>query len=151
MKRKKTFLLILAFAVFIYVVFGFVGPFQQERVIHSKISLKAIRNSVLWFKQENGFFPENIGEIERYIEKMNIDRNEMKLNGKHVLFFLPSYHSDRISTSEGNNREYISLNNNGGFYYDRIKGEVRINLTRPLKTYFIVYLGKDRNEIPSSW
>jgi len=43
------------------------------------------------------------------------------------------------------------LNGKGGFYYDPNTGELRLNLTEPVKHYVPGYKGRYADEIPSSW
>ncbi len=56
-----------------------------------------------------------------------------------------------ISKRNGNGSEHDTLNGKVNWYYNKNKGEVRINLTKPLKYYFKLYYKSDRDEIPSGW
>ncbi len=47
--------------------------------------------------------------------------------------------------------EYRQLNGEGGFYYDPNTGELKLNLTEPVKNYVPGYKGRYADEIPSSW
>jgi hypothetical protein len=56
-----------------------------------------------------------------------------------------------ISNENGETKESATLDNKGGWYYNKDTGEVKLNLTKPLKSYLPFYFGPYRNEVPSEW
>ena len=48
-------------------------------------------------------------------------------------------------------KEYRKLNDEGGYYYDPNTGEVRFNMTRPIKEYLPHYRGKHKDQVLSTW
>ncbi len=50
-----------------------------------------------------------------------------------------------------NSKEYDVLNGEGGWYYNKETGEVKLNITKPVKDYVQAYVGEIGNEIPSDW
>ena len=58
---------------------------------------------------------------------------------------------ENILSKADNNIEYSVLSGEGGLFYNRNIGEIKINLTKPVKYYKKFYFAKYRNEIPSDW
>lgn len=141
--KDKVIVLIFLFLLGIFFL-NIISQFQKDRIRRSKNSLESLRNSIEWYRQETSIFPASFKEIDQYIEASKIDKLRVKLNGKPVKLFFPSYHYEYLSTFKGGNDEHHLLDNKGGFYYNISTGEVRINLTKPLKTYFFYILAEIR-------
>jgi hypothetical protein len=56
-----------------------------------------------------------------------------------------------ISGGQPDSSQHDVLDGTGGLYYDSKTGELKLNLTRPLKFYWRFYLGEDRDKIPADW
>ena len=54
-----------------------------------------------------------------------------------------------LSSEQGCDSEYNVLNNEGGWFYNPNDGRVKINLNKPMHTYFSNYFYKGRNTVPS--
>ncbi len=106
------------------------------------ISLQHLRSGIQLFKNENGRYPETLSELN------TLYRNNGDVKSVY------SENMEFISNIKGCNIEYGILNGEGGWYYNSKIGEIRVNLTKPLKEYFNF---KDcsnitmRYRIPSDW
>jgi hypothetical protein len=143
MNGLRNKVLIIAVAVSIIIVsfiFWVRGPASYPtRVLWTRQSLQHIRASIRRFKETEGRYPTSWAELH--------DRGQEK--GKiHVL---PEHRKEYISEETGAEQEHSELDGSGGWYYNSNMGEIRVNLTKPLKHYFKIYLRSDRNEIPSNW
>jgi len=139
--KKRYIIIIVSISLLaIALVFVFEGvDFYNKRVIWTKFGLKANRENIAKFKHITGRFPASLSELKQYA-KENPESEFLKKQFKEYL-------SDR----EGNNNEFNVLNGNGGWYYDKSTGEVRVNVTRPVKHYLTLYFGKERSEVPANW
>jgi hypothetical protein len=97
-----------------------------------------LRHNIEMFKESKGQYPLSLSDIQTNA-------------GKIPAIIHPENTKEFISSEEGNGKEYHDLNGHGGWYYNCSSGDVRINLTKPLKSYFRFYFKGDRNEIPSEW
>lgn len=60
--------------------------------------------------------------------------------------------SEYISTSGGSRKISNNPDGSGGWYYDETTGGLKVNLTKPLKTYYpAIWFSSRKNEIPSHW
>jgi hypothetical protein len=110
------------------------------RVRVTRFYLLEARACIHQFKEQNGRFPKSISELKEFYRKRypgHGDRAE--------------YFKEFISCEGNNAKEFDSLNGQGGYYYDPNTGEVRVNLTKPVKHYLRFYFGAARNEIPANW
>ena len=110
-----------------------------HRVLSTKTYLRIVRQRVMWFKETEGRNPTSINELRFYFKTQH-DSND--LNELYI---------DFNKKARSDIKEYSILNNQGGYYYCGDTGEVRINLTKPVKDYMWFYFGKERNEIPANW
>ena len=156
MRSKKKVLLILIVLLALgmmgtVILVGFIGPLQSSRVGDTQRSLDVARESVRWFKERTGRLPVSLAQISEYASQTNVDYYRPGISAGKIELFLPALHKEHISSFRGDSNEHRELNDQGGFYYNNQTGDVKINLTRPLKTYFIVYFSLRGDEIPSSW
>ena len=109
-----------------------------SRMRAAKINLSFARRSISIFAKQNGRFPVSLHELEEYQEKFpdNIPWR-----------FTPS----ESIVGKPNSREHSVLDGTGGLYYNPKTGELKLNLTKPLKSYWRFYLGEERNEVPADW
>jgi hypothetical protein len=143
MNQPKIKLFIIAVAISIIIllfIFWVRGPASYPtRVLWTRQSLEHIRASIECFKETEGRYPTSSAELH--------DRGGEK--GK--IQVLPEHRKEYISQQTGVEQEHSQLDGGGGWYYNSNMGEIRVNLTKPLKNYFKIYLRGDRNEIPSEW
>jgi hypothetical protein len=112
---------------------------NSKRVEWTILSLQGARGGVIVFKERNGRFPDSLEELIDYGGK-NPEAN-----------IYPGPVQELISNEKGNKSESRVLDGSGGIYYNNVTGEVRINLTKPLKDYLKYYFSHNRNEVPSEW
>ena len=108
------------------------------RIRGAKMMLMLSRKSLQFFAEKNGKFPDSLHEFNEYGKKFP-DRIEWH--------FPPG---ESIS-GKTDFREHSVLDGTGGLYYDPKTGELKLNLTRPLKSYWRFYLGEERNHVPADW
>ncbi len=113
----------------------------DEAVRTTKWNLERARSGVKWFEETTNKLPSCLCEINAYARS-----NKNESNILMTIRFL-----ENLSSSGGVDSEYDTLNGQGGWFYDPNTGEVRVNLTKPLKSYLKFYFGEERNEIPSEW
>jgi len=100
------------------------------------------REKIKEFKNSHKRYPSSLKELERYI----LQDPGIAGQGYGDNFFVEGY-----SDPKGNTRKVNILDGKGGWYYNKEAGEIRVNLTKPVKYYIKFYFGKHRNEIPSEW
>lgn len=146
-------LLLLGSGIFMVVIAGFIGPFQDGRIFNTLHSLDVARESVQWYRVQTGMWPRSLGEIRTYALEKGVDfhRPGVNVSTGTIFLFLSDFDREWISRLRGNSTEWDVLNNKGGFYYNKHTGEVKINLTQPLKDYFIIFFGERGDEIPADW
>jgi hypothetical protein len=129
---------ILCFGVWLLQVF--MGDPYGKEVQWTKVSLIILRENIAKFKQAEGRIPESLAELQTHIAKDTGSQYTNRDNREH------------ISIKEGLADEHSKLDGKGGWFYDNKTGEVRVNLTDPLKLYFPHYyvIGK-RNQVPAEW
>jgi len=133
---SQTFLIALLFVLMaIFVLSILESSYErncQGRILVLQVNLKTMRTAIEIYYKENNQFPASIMDIRPYIasDKMYVDLTSEK---------------------QSEVPEYRQLNDKGGYYYDPNKGEVRLNLTRPVKEYLKRYNSRYKDQIPSSW
>jgi len=104
------------------------------------ISLHLIRSNIQAFTEINGRHPDTLSEMNDFIRNSNSKRFSGRENMEH------------ISSIDGCNEEHDVLNGQGGWYYNSQTGEVKVNLTKPLKEYVKNYYNLAiRYKVPSNW
>jgi hypothetical protein len=104
----------------------------------TRLTLMFTRRSIQLFAEQNGRFPDSLGELNEYGKK----------SPKQIQWYFPAKES---IAGKANSREHAVLDGTGGLYYDRKTGELKLNLTKPLKSYWRFYVGKSRNDVPANW
>lgn len=107
----------------------------EDRVRGIRVVLSMTRRGINAFYGLKGRYPESINEFRQWSrggawDKMIVDLTSDKQSK------IPEYHE---------------LNDKGGYYYDPNTGEIRLNLTRPVREYLKFYSGSNKDQIPSSW
>lgn len=100
--------------------------------------LLAARSCIRAFYDVKGRFPESLEEL-RWLwpeEDSHVPRR---------------MYIDLTMSRQENVAEYREFNDKGGYYYDPNSGEIRLNLTRPVREYLRWYRGTYADQIPSHW
>ena len=110
---------------------------SKERCLGTKAELARIRSALKDYHQSNHRYPNSLAELRSYVQK-NPEKGIMLTDLK-----------EHITTEEGNGREGVALDGTGGWYYDKGTGNVKLNITKPVK----YYLGPTLNaeDIPAEW
>ena len=110
----------------------------RSRIKGARLTLTFTRRSIQLFEEQNGRFPDSLNELNEYGKKFP----------KQIQWYFPPKES---IVGKSDSREHSVLDGTGGLYYDREKGELKLNLTRSLKSYWRFYVGKSRNRVPADW
>lgn len=130
-----TFLFALLFVLIVVYVRVEYDSKCNNRIKVIKVYLGATRKTIQIFFENNGRYPDSFNEFRKW--------NRGSVWDKMIV--------DLTSDKQSEVPEYRQLNDKGGYYYDPNTGEVRLNLTRPVKEYFKRYNGRYKDQIPSSW
>jgi len=114
-------------------------PYYSKKLLWTKFSLRLARMNISQFRQTKARNPHSLGEINQYAQ-------EHPDSGLRKIAF-----GEYLTNTNGNKKEYTSLNGQGGMFYNAETGEVKVNLTKPVKYYLRLYFGEKRNEIPADW
>jgi hypothetical protein len=106
---------------------GLISWISYRRVYNTQFSLVVISARIVRFEQVNARYPRSLSELQSELPK------------------------EYLSRLGGDATEYHELNGRGGWYYDPNTGSVHVNLQRPVREYLHLYLGRDKDEIPSEW
>lgn len=109
------------------------------RIRGAQVMLLFGRRSIRLFAEQNGRFPDSLDELNEYGKKFS----------DKIDWYFPSRES--ISGKPSNSREHSVLDGTGGLYYNSKTGELKLNLTRPLKSYWRFCLGEKRDKVPADW
>ncbi|MGA1825366.1 MAG: hypothetical protein ACMUIP_11970 [bacterium] len=137
--KVLNYFLLITLILSILFVFANFSVNIDRRVIFTKRNLDLLRKNIEIFKDITGRNPNSLLEIVQYA----------KNNPKNKLF--KKKFKEFISDKNGNLCEYGVLNNKGGWYYNKITGEVKVNLINPIKYYLYFYFNDNREDIPSNW
>ena len=110
-----------------------------SRIRGAKAMLTFSRRSIHLFAEQNGRFPDSLDELNEYGKKFP---------DKIKWHFPPKV---SISGKPSNSREHSVLDGTGGLYYNSKTGELKVNLTKPLKAYWRFYFGKGKDKVPADW
>lgn len=137
---SKTLIIVLCIVI-IFLSAGFIriNASYQSRIRSTEINLLFIRRSVRLFHEQTGNYPGSLSELNEYGKKYTKEINWYLTPGEY------------ISKSSKQGTENKDLNGAGGLYYNPETGELKVNLTKPLKSYWKLYIGKRRNEVPADW
>lgn len=109
----------------------------EDRIIELRATLDTLRRGIRFFHEQNGAHPDSLSGFRRAL-----------VSNSDGLFPLPIDLTGRPQATVPEHRE---LNDCGGYFYDPNTGEIRLNLTRPVKEYLHFYDGRFAEEIPSTW
>ena len=101
--------------------------------------LSKARSDLKEYYDQKGSYPNTLEELAQF------GKNNPNSGVK------PKLPKEYISQKMGCPFEYNSLNGKGGWYYDNATGDIRVNVTVPVKNYFKLYFGEERNQIPAEW
>ena len=140
--RKQAFVFLFVFVgILILLYFWTTYTFPKVKAINlSRVRLNMIRGMITSYSEDNNKYPNSLIELKKFWIEKKSNGNEID-----VWFFEIFTHSEGIFT------ESAMLDGQGGLYYKKETGEVRWNVTKPVKYYWKFYFGKGRNEIPSDW
>jgi len=147
---KKSFIFVLL--ILLVIIAFFLDSMRyfslSGRVVNAKHALYVARKSIKWYKTQTGNYPLHLSTIQEYAKANNLSNRDPNT----IRLFQHDLHQERITSFSGNSMEYNELNGQGGFFYNSNTGEVKLNITKPLKEYFWFYfLARNREEIPSEW
>ncbi len=116
-----------------------IKPGINRKVFWTKRNVSSLRLQIDRFKKLEGRYTNSLAELQQYSK----DNPNVGLGNVSV--------TEHISDPVGNSNEYDVLNNQGGWYYNKNTGEVKLNLTEPVNHYVESYIGKLGRKIPADW
>ena len=130
-----------SFYVVVAVVVPLVLAFIQDSHHHVTLRIQStnlmfVRRSIRLYAEQNNRFPDSLDQLAQYGEKF---RDEI------------AWYAHPKDLITDNSTEHSVLDGTGGLYYDPNNGDLKLNLTRPLKSYWIFYFEKKRNDVPANW
>lgn len=137
MKKPKSCKWFYVFVIGILLLTGLVLLININNSYRSKLRIQKTnlfmsRTNIRLFAEQNGKFPDSLHELNEYKKHFPVTPKEF-IAGKSD----PSEHS--------------VLDGTGGLYYNSKTGELKLNLTRPLKSYWRFCLGEKRDQVPGDW
>jgi len=130
-------IIVLLFALIIWITRPVMDINFKVRLTKFRVGIG--REEITKFKKIHGRYPICLDELEQY------SANNQKIGFRGIVF------KEFCSDQRGNSKECNVLNGKGGWYYNKNSGELRVNVTKPIKHYLKIYLGSLRNEIPADW
>jgi hypothetical protein len=109
-----------------------------SRMKGARLTLMFTRRSIQLFAEQNGRFPDSLNELNEYGKKFP----------NQIQWYFPAKES---IAGKPDSREHSVLDGTGGLYYNPKTGELKLNLTKPLKAYWRFYFGESRNHVPADW
>ncbi len=129
---------ILGTLIFVLVFFAYQDRCKRRiRVI--RVNLSVLRDVIRIYSEVHGGYPNSLNEFRQWSKG---DQSQGTWDKMYV---------DLTSDRQSNVPEYRELNDKGGYYYYPNTGEIRLNLTRPLKEYLPYYRGGSKDNVPSTW
>jgi len=125
------------------------------KIVHNKVrsyplilrstifNLRFSRESIRLFFEQTGRFPESLQEMNEYAKKGKKYRDKIDWRSSPKEFISRNHRP--------NSSEHGVLDDTGGLYYNSKTGVLKVNLTKPLKSYWRFYSGERRDEIPADW
>jgi hypothetical protein len=110
----------------------------RMRIRAARMNLSFARRSIRLFAGQNGRFPDSLQEMNEYGKRFP-DRIQWYFPARESIAGKPNFH------------EHSALDGTGGLYYNPQTGDLRLNLTKPLKSYWRFYFGEEKNEVPADW
>jgi len=100
----------------------------NTRVLVSRVYISSLRYDIDKYKRITGNYPETLAVMQAYGRQ----HPETSISAK-------GYKEYVSGSDEGISDEYNSLNGKGGWYYDNVTGNVKVNLMKPLEGYESVW------------
>lgn len=117
-----------------------------ELLHYTDRNLKCARHCIRVFKEDMGRFPESLQELYEYGKKIpEGDKERAYWQFPFKESISPHWMTKKRS------REHAVLDGSGGFFYNPENGDIRVNLTEPLRHYWRGYSGSEKDEIPADW
>ncbi len=146
MNRKKlckpkniSLVVVLVFLVGVFLWYNYYTSSSTKRLGWTMAMLGKTRTDLNKYHDLKGSYPRTLAELTQF--GMNNPNSGIKSK-------LPK---EYISQKTGCPLEHDSLDGKGGWYYDNAVGDIRVNVTVPVKNYFKLYFGEERNQVPSEW
>jgi hypothetical protein len=140
--KKKVLFIILPVCAFAAVFFSLRYVNSEpygKRIETTLLRLHGARHGIEKFREIKGRFPSSLSELRNWGYK------------NPEAYIYPGDFCEFISDEQGNCRENNQLDGEGGLYYNKDTGEVKVNITKQIK-YYLKYLPDfDRYETPSEW
>jgi type II secretory pathway pseudopilin PulG len=111
----------------------------RDRVANTKAALVFARADIEKYRGSFGSPPPTLAEAVLAIHGPRDDAPSGKLWREY------------LSDAQGNSSEHQVLNGQGGWYYNQATGELRVNLTDPVRHYLSGHLGDWADQVPTSW
>ena len=133
---------------------------KSQSLIWIAVALAAILAVVAIEASYQARWEQRIRATRGYVHLMRFAiRVDFKNTGRYPHSFeefrqladLDELYVDLNSGKQSNVPVHPELNDKGGYCYDPNTGQIKMNLTRPVKEYLPWYRGKWRDEVPSSW
>ena len=133
-----------SYVIFVFLLIVLILMWNQRKYYDQIVAIRAylndIRERIDYFYNMNERYPKSLSELRQVVT----EEHPYYLSLEELLIDLKSKPQKDVP-------EYRELNNKGGYYYDPNTGEIRLNLTRPVKEYLPFCYIKFRNQIPSEW
>ena len=140
MKRHFSIFLILILLLVLFAsIMMLINESQHDDMLSMWGTIKICRLSINLYHEQNGKYPDSLRQLEEYAAQYPEVIKSYSPPGESVS-------SHEISFSEHN-----ILDGTGGIFYDPNTGNVKINITKPLKSYWIFYFCEGRNDVPADW
>lgn len=145
----------MAGVVFCIVVIIMLAVGSGLKIVHNKVrsyplilrttirNLGSSRESIRLFFEQTGRFPESLSEMNEYVKKGEEYRDKIEWRTSPKEFI--------SSKNPPNTSEHGVLDGTGGLYYNPKIGVLKVNLTKPLKSYWRFYSGERKDEVPADW
>ena len=169
--------ILFALIVGLLILFLWLDDFQHytKKLIITQYSLRHNRDAVKIYKNITGNYPPDLDVLEQFAKENKIiwmkeyvrlqaNIKKEKYSEEEILKSAQDLaecrwvdlcfpRGESITTRHWKTNVQVSneLNGKGGLYYNKETGEVRVNVTKPLKHYFIFYFGEERNDVAAEW
>lgn len=128
---------LLLLGAFLAVGLSFEGR-RNRRIRSVVVHVRSLRMVLENFVVIEDRYPHSLAEFREY-------------HARGGNLFWEEMYVDLTSGKQRDVPEYRELNDKGGYYYDPNVGEVRLNLTRPVKSYLLWYRGEWADHVPANW
>ena len=125
----------------VFILLATIPPkvYKPALVALTRQELTIGRQKIQEFRVAKARYPESLAELEGFIG----ETGELGFAGGRFV--------EQISSSMGNSTEHRALDGTGGWYYGKDTGELKVNLTGQVNSYFRVYRASDGSQRPCDW